>query len=79
MAKTSGLSAGDAVNITPSDVDDHNLNGIYVGGTGNVNVVTDAGTTVLFSACPVGTKIELLIKRVKSTSTTATLIVGFRS
>ena len=69
----------EAANITPSDTADHNLVGFYVGGTGDVTVVTDRGSTVLFSACPVGTVIGLAIKRIKSTGTTATLLTGFEA
>lgn len=68
----------DAFVVTPSDVTVFSpaASALYVGGTGNVNVVTELGTTVLFSAVPVGTFIPLRVTKVMSTSTTATLIVA---
>lgn len=47
---------------------------LYIGGTGDVEVVTAAGDEIIFSAVPVGMIIPVLVKRVKSASTTATLI-----
>lgn len=49
---------------------------LYIGGTGNINVVTAEGATVLFTALPVGTILPISIKRLLSTSTTATLVVA---
>lgn len=50
--------------------------GLYVGGTGNVNVRTFNGTTVLISAVPVGAILPIAVDQVLSTSTTATLILA---
>lgn len=49
---------------------------IYVGGTGDVNVVMQGGQTVLFSAVPAGTILPISVSQVKSASTTATLMLG---
>jgi hypothetical protein len=49
---------------------------LYVGGTGDVNLVGQDDVAVVFSAVPVGTTIRGNIKRVNSTSTTATLMVA---
>jgi hypothetical protein len=49
---------------------------VYVGGTGDVVAVLTDGTTVTFSAVPVGTILPIRCKRVNSTSTTATLMVA---
>jgi hypothetical protein len=49
---------------------------LYIGGTGDVNVVTTKGQTVLFSAVPVGAILPIKVKQVLSTSTTASLIIG---
>lgn len=49
---------------------------IYVGGTGNMEVITTGGDTVLFSAIPVGTIIPINARYVRSTNTTATLMVA---
>jgi hypothetical protein len=64
--------------ITPSD--SANLtNGafaLWVGGAGNVNLVTSGGDTVLISGIPAGTYLNIQTSRVLATNTTATLIVG---
>lgn len=72
--------ASDAVAITPSDTTELNLVGFYVGTTGNVSVITQGGdnsTPVIFNSVPAGTIIPLLIRRVRSTGTTASNIRGF--
>lgn len=74
-----GLGAIDAFAVTPSDsvnFTQGTIRGLYVGGTGNVSLVTGNGNTVLFSAIPAGTFLPVLCSRVNSTATTATLIVG---
>lgn len=68
---------GDAVAITKSDTENNAYSAIYVGGTGAVTVVTEAGTEVTFSAVPVGTIIPIRTQKVKA-ATTATLLVGFK-
>lgn len=67
-----------AVAVTPSD--SVNLvktahKGLYVGGTGNVSVLTLDGQTVTFTAVPIGF-FPVAVKRVNSTGTTATNIVA---
>lgn len=52
------------------------VRGLYVGGTGNLTVLTAEGDTLLISAVPVGTILPLSVKRVNATGTTATLIVA---
>lgn len=71
-------SALDCFAITKSDATNFNfiVRAIYVGGTGDVVVVTPAGNAVTFSAVPVGTFLPVKAMRVNSTSTTATLMVG---
>ena len=62
--------------ITPSDTAGNSFRAIYVGGAGNVAVVTAGGDTVTFTAPPVGAIIPVETKQVLSTGTTATLLVG---
>lgn len=50
--------------------------GVYVGGTGNLVAVMEDDSTCLFSAIPAGTILPIQCKRINSTSTTATLLVG---
>lgn len=52
------------------------ISGIYVGGAGNVTVITVGGQTVTFTAPPVGTTLYIRCTHVKSTGTTATNLVA---
>ena len=66
-----------AESITPSDA--HSLSQssiIYVGGDGNVKVITEAGETVTFAGVKAGTTIPVKILKVFNTDTTATLIIA---
>lgn len=72
----------DAFAITKSDTDvfgtatgTNVTRAIYVGVTGNINIVTANGSTVLFSNVPVGI-LPVRAKQVLSTSTTASSMVG---
>jgi len=49
---------------------------IYVGGAGNVKVITLGGDTVTFSGMLAGTVLPVRVKRVFSTDTTATNLLG---
>jgi hypothetical protein len=62
--------------ITTSDTAPQTYRAIYVGGAGNVTVVTEGGDTVTFTAPPVGSIIPVSVQLVKATLTTATLLVG---
>lgn len=62
--------------ITPSDTAAQSYRAIYVGGAGNVSVVTAGGDTVTFTAPPVGSIIPIEVTFVRATLTTATLLVG---
>lgn len=50
--------------------------GVYVGGTGDVNVKMANGVNCLFSAVPAGQILPISIIQLLSTSTTATLVVA---
>lgn len=73
----SGNYTGAAI-VTKSDADELPIyaRALYVGGTGNINLITRDGQTVLFSTIPAGTIIPIQVKQVLSTSTTATTIVA---
>ena len=62
--------------VTPSDTNAQSYRAIYVGGAGNVAVVTEGGDTVTFTAPPVGSIIPVSVQKVMATNTTATLLVG---
>jgi hypothetical protein len=69
----------DAVAITPSDTAEQGppiLSGVYVGGAGDVTVITELGTTTTFKAVPVGATLFCRTRLVKATGTTATNLVG---
>lgn len=51
---------------------------IYVGGAGDVTVVTSDDVTVTFTSVPAGATIgPFFVKQIKSTGTTATNMVAF--
>jgi hypothetical protein len=52
---------------------------VYVGGGGDLNVVTINGDTILFSGVAGGTFLPVQIKRVLSTDTSATLMVALKA
>ena len=64
--------------ITSSDTADLAVNtrGLYVGGAGNVKVDTLGGDTVTFTGLASGVIHPISVKRVYSTLTTATTIIG---
>lgn len=64
--------------VTPHDSTDFTTwtRALYVGGAGNVAAVTFDGTAVTFVAVPAGSILPLQCRRVNSTNTTATSIVG---
>jgi len=47
---------------------------LYVGGTGNVSVVTIGGDIIVFNGVPAGTTLPIQVVKLRSTGTTATLI-----
>ena len=77
MAFRATTITADGVAITPSNSTALSLFGFYVGSTGDVNVVTLKGTTVLFKAVPAGTSIRVGVSKILSTSTTASNIIGY--
>lgn len=82
MAKTNysptfPMYPGGAVAITPSNtVNLANPSVVYVGGSGNVRVLTAQGDDVTFNNLPAGVVIPVQVIRVYATSTTAVNLVG---
>lgn len=74
----SASSAYGAFAITPSDTVNFlfQVRGIYVGAAGNVVIVTDDNEAITFVGCVAGSILPVRAKRVNSTSTTATSLVG---
>ncbi len=67
--------ASHAAAVTPNDSTEFQCNAFYVGGTGNVAVVTIDGDSVTFNSVPAGAVIPVQCKKIMSTGTTATNIV----
>jgi len=65
-----------AAAVTPSDTTAVTFRALWVGGAGNVAVVTEGGNSVTFTAVPAGTLLPVAVQTVKSTGTTATNMVG---
>lgn len=79
ITNQTSVPAEHAFAVTPSDSADlaHVTRGLWVGGAGNISVDLNGGeTAVVFSGVAAGTMLPLAVTRVRSTSTTATLIVG---
>lgn len=69
------VTASDTVNITlPSGI--NRTKGIYVGVSGNVSALLPDGNTVLFKSLAAGVVHFISVKRINSTSTTATDILA---
>lgn len=68
----------DAFAVTPDDSTQIRASSLYVGVAGNVAVVTEDGSTVTFVGVPAGAILPIRCTKVRSTSTTASSIVGFR-
>jgi hypothetical protein len=47
---------------------------LYVGGTGNVSVITIGGDQITFSGVPAGTTLPIQVLKLRATGTTATLV-----
>jgi hypothetical protein len=80
MYKASGANvAVDCEAVTPHNTTElsPHARALYIGGTGNVTIVTPRDTTVLFTGVVVGTILPCYVKIVKATGTTATGIVAF--
>lgn len=66
-----------AAAVTPSDSTDiTTTRGVYVGGAGNLAVTMANGSTATFVGIPAGSILSIRVKRIHSTSTTATNIVA---
>lgn len=82
MADLSGDgSGGPAVYgfaVTPNDSTDLAIvpRALWVGGAGNIVMVTAGGDSITLSGITAGTLLPVRAKRILATSTTATLIVG---
>lgn len=71
-------TAADGFPITPSDSVDlsEDVGAIYIGGAGDVSLVTVRGTTLTFTGLPAGITLPWKARRVLATGTTATNLIG---
>ena len=71
-------TAGDGFDITPSDTVNFSTTAfaVFVGGAGNVTLVTPKGTVLTYTAIAAGTMLPVKAVRVNATLTTATLLIG---
>lgn len=70
------ITPSDTVNFTVADNKTTIVRGIYVGTGGDVVAVRQDGTAVTFTGVPGGVILPIVAKRVNSTSTTASNLVG---
>lgn len=70
--------AGSAVAVTPHDTTElaSVSRALFVGGAGNLACLMADGTTCTFTGVVAGTVLPIRVRRVNSTSTTATSIVA---
>lgn len=78
MATIGAVRGSGAFSISPNDVTDlpKLLEAIWVGGTGNLRVLTELDEDVTFNSVPVGRFDLVHIKRVFSTGTSASNLIG---
>lgn len=72
-------SADDALSVTPSDTVDLSKgisSGVYVGGSGDLNVTLRNGTTIKFVGLSAGIIHPIAAKRIHATGTTATNLIA---
>ena len=67
----------DATSVTPNDSTTFTPSVIYVGGAGNVAVITAQGTTVTFVGMLAGSVVPVRVKAVLTTTTATNLVRVF--
>lgn len=70
------VTTSDTVDLAPFSQNQMLTGIIYVGGAGNVTAVMQDGSTVLFTAPPVGALLPIAVRRINATGTTATALVA---
>lgn len=70
--------ASHAEPVTPSDANDlqYASRALWVGGAGNISLITLSGATVTFTGITAGSLLPIRATRVRSTGTTATSILA---
>jgi DNA-binding beta-propeller fold protein YncE len=78
MARFDEGPSYDAAEVTPNDGTIVAFRALYIGGSGDVSVVTPAGNTVLLLNANAGQVYPIMVQKVRATGTTATGIVGLK-
>jgi hypothetical protein len=77
FSTTPDSCAVNCIAITPSDSDlVAPVRALYIGGSGNVRINDTGGGSVIFYNVPAGVILPVMARRVWSTNTTASNIVG---
>lgn len=77
FSTTPDSCAVNCIAITPADADlVQPVRAIYVGGSGNLRISDTGGGAVTFSNVPAGVILPVMARRIWSTGTTASNIVG---
>lgn len=71
--------ANDWAAITPHATNTIQCNGIYVGGAGNVKLISEFGNTCTFTAVAAGQILPVFGKVIVHTDSTATLMLALKS
>jgi len=80
---TDGISDSDTTMVAATDLTANDVNKLQVGQViqfenEQIRVTINDGTTVTFTAVPVGTILPIVARRINATLTTATVLVGLR-
>lgn len=70
------VTTSDTVDLAPFTQASMLTGMVYVGGAGNVTAVLQDGSTILFTAPPVGAQLPIAVRRINATNTTATVMVA---
>lgn len=70
------VTTSDTVDLPDFKANNKLCDWVYIGGAGNVVVVLQDGSTVTFTAPPVGSFLWIKARRINATNTTATLLVA---
>jgi hypothetical protein len=78
QAATSGGGSNFAGNVINIDIPNTFKRGccIYVGNSGDVEVIMESGNTAVFAGVPTGSFLPILVKQVVTTNTTATNLLA---
>lgn len=68
------VTASDGFSVSPSDTTVVKADALYIGGSGDVVVVTKKGNTVTFMAVPAGTTLPIQVVHVKAATDASNIV-----